>query len=356
MRTLPVLVTTLLSVAAAAGCRGGTPPEKIAFVSMRSDPPAVHLVGANGGEVTRLSSSRAWIAAAPIWSADGTRVAYTVETAPGAWAIEIYDLAAKESQIVTKGVKLDDWTPDGAWVIASTILDTDEILSGKKPMRRQRQQLHAIRADGSGTRVKLSDGLGWDSSPAVSPDGTRVAFISSRNERVELRIVGVGGSPSKRIVQGKGDDVLSAPAWAPDGSRLVFECKRGGAKAIQKLCHAPAEGGEAKDLTSSWAAAPSFSPDGSRIVYVAKDPEGGDQVWVMNADGSSPRMLTSDGRNTLPRWSLDGTRLAYVSDGPGNPEVLVMPVDGGKAVNVSKDPARDGFPSWQPRKVPPPAK
>lgn len=353
MRTFLVLLTTAWVAVTAGGCRGGTPPEKIAFVSMRSDPPTIHLVGSKGGDVTRLSSSRAWVAAAPIWSGDGKRVAYTVETGPDAWAIEIYDLAAKKAEIAAKGMKLEDWTGDGAWLIASTVVDTDALLAGKKPRRRSLQQLHAIAADGSGKRVRLSDGSGWDSSPAVSPDGTRIAFVSSRNDKVELRVVAVAGGGAKRVVQVKGDDVLGAPAWSPDGTQIVFECKRGGAKATQRLCATSAAGGETRDLTSSWAASPSFSPDGTHIAYVAKDPEGGEQVWVMGADGSAPRMLTSDGRNTLPRWSLDGTRIAYVSDAPGNPEVVVMTADGGKPVNVSSDTARDGFPSWQPRKAAP---
>lgn len=343
-----------LCLLALPACKKGN-KDRVAFVSMRSDPPGVHVSYANGKQPVRVSSSRVWVAAAPVWAPDGTRLAYTVETAPDTWAIEIYDVQTGASAQAAKNMKLEDWSPDGAWLIASTLVDTDTILEGKKPLRKSLQQLYAVAADGSGKKVKLSDGAGWDYSPSVSPDGKRVAFISNRKDRVELRVVDLAGG-AKRLLLVRGDDVLGSPAWSPDGATLAFECKRGGASAVQRLCRMSSDGGEAPDLTSTWAASPAWSPDGSKLAYVAKDAEGNEQVHVMSRDGSGAAALTSEGRNTHPTWSPDGTRLAFVSDVPGNPDVMVIASSGGSPSNMTSHVSRDAFPAWQPRAAAPAAK
>jgi Tol biopolymer transport system component len=346
-------VSVLASLVALTACKSEK-QDRVAFVSMRSDPPGVHVSYADGTQPVRVSSSRVWVAAAPIWAADGTRLAYTVEAGPDKWAIEIYDVRTGASAQVVKDMKLEDWSPDGAWLIATTLVDTDQLLGGKKPLKKSLQQLYAVAVDGS-SKVKLSDGAGWDYSPAVSPDGSRVAFMSNRSDKVELRLVNTTGGGGKRLVQVRGDDVLGAPAWSPDGSTLAFECKRGGAAAIQRLCRVSSEGGEAPDLTSIWAASPAWSPDGTKLAFVAKDALGNEQLHVMNRDGSGITAITSEGRNTHPTWSPDGTRLAFVSDVEGNPEVMHIRATGGSPSNVSSHVSRDAFPAWQPRVAAPPA-
>jgi len=335
-------------------CKRG-PQDRIAFVSMRSDPPGIHVAFADGSQPVRVSSSRAWVAAPPVWSPSGDRLAYTVETAPDKWAIEIYDVKTGASTQVTKGMKLEDWSPDGAWLLATSLVDTDSLLEGKKALKRSLQQVYAIPTDPAGNRLKLSDGVGWDYSPAISPDGARVAYMSNRNDKVELRVVNIAGGGHKRLVLVRGDDVLGSPTWSPDGGTLAFECKRGGASAIQRLCHVSSAGGEAPDLTSSWAASPDWSPDGKRIAFVAiGGDEGKEQIFVMNANGSGAKAITEEGNNSHPAWSADGSRIAFVSDVPGNPDVMIVAADGGSPANVTAHVSRDAFPAWQPRVAAPP--
>lgn len=341
----------LFAASAVLGSCKRAKQERIAFVSMRSDPPGIHVSFSDGSQPVRVSSSRAWVAAAPVWSPGGDRLAYTVESAPDQWAIEIYDVKTGASTQVTKGMKLEDWTPDGAWLIATSLVDTDRILDGKK---RSQQQIWAIPTNPEGKRLKLSDGVGWDYSPAVSPDGTRVAYVSNRNDKVELRLVNTAGGGQKRLVLVRGDDVLGSPTWSPDGATIAFECKRGGAAAVQRLCHVPSAGGEAPDLTASWAASPDFSPDGARIAYVAKGAEDKEQIFVMNANGSGAAAITEEGNSTHPAWSPDGMRIAFVSDLPGNPEVMIVAAAGGSPSNVTSNTARDAFPAWQPQPQAPP--
>lgn len=294
---------------------------------------------------------RVWVAAPPIWSPDGTRVAYTIELGPDKWAVAVYDLSSKLEAIVAEQAKLEAWSPEGSTVVVTNVVDVDDVLQGKKPLKRTFQQLTAVGLAEGAKKVKLSDRKGWDFSPSVSPDGKRVAFISNRNDGIELRAVDLDGGNPKRLL--RGSDPISAPRWSPDGARIAFECKRPG--DVQRICRVDADGANLVELTaSSWSASPVWAPDGARIAFVTKGDTGEAEIWTMDAEGANAVAVAKGGRCAAPAWSADGTRLAYMSEeGTGsdrNGEIYLTSSTGsGKPTNLSADPARDGFPAWQPR-------
>ena len=99
---------------------------------------------------------------------------------------------------------------------------------------------------------------------------------------------------------------------SPDGRTIVFEL-------LGDLYTIPVSGGAATRITSGLAydAQPRFSPGGDRIVFVS-DRNGGENVWLANADGSAPEMLTSGMTNRFqsPEWTPDGH--IVVSKGTGS--------------------------------------
>ncbi len=90
---------------------------------------------------------------------------------------------------------------------------------------------------------------------------------------------------------------------SPDGSTIAFDL-------LGDIYVLPIAGGEATAINSglAWSMQPRFSPDGSEIAYTS-DAAGGDNIWIMQADGSNPRQLSKEGFRLLnnPWWSPDGT-------------------------------------------------
>jgi Tol biopolymer transport system component/imidazolonepropionase-like amidohydrolase len=127
-----------------------------------------------------------------------------------------------------------------------------------------------------------------------------------------------------------------------DGSTLVFDM-------LGDIYSVPIAGGEAKALTSGieWNYQPRFSPDGSKIAFVS-DRAGGDNLWIMNADGSDAHAVTDEAEHLVhnPTWSPDGKYLAgrkgyYSTRSIAAGEIWLFHHGGGNGVNLVKRPHDD---------------
>lgn len=101
-------------------------------------------------------------------------------------------------------------------------------------------------------------------------------------------------------------------------------------------------GGPWKDGSPSW------SPDGRRIAFYSER-DGNAEIYVMNADGSDVRRLTTSAADEgYPGWSPDGTNISFDSDRDGNFEIYAMDADGSRVRRLTNHPARDVSASWSP--------
>lgn len=126
---------------------------------------------------------------------------------------------------------------------------------------------------------------------------------------------------------------------SPNGKTIVFDL-------LGDLYQLPINGGEAKSLTKSiaWEMQPQFSPDGKMIAFTS-DAGGGDNIWIMQADGSNPRQVTKEKFRLLnsPTWSPDGQYIAahkhFTSRRSlGAGEIWLYHVAGGLGLQLNKKP------------------
>ena len=161
-------------------------------------------------------------------------------------------------------------------------------------------------------------------SPAWSPDGGRIAFLSNRAEGWDLYVVRSAGGEPRRLTSGATAD---DPAWHPDGRGIAVE-RRGGIELVD------ADGGGREQIVER-GSQPAWAGDG-RLAFVRD----GD-VRLRSPDGEESLLLVDASR---PAWSPDGERIA-VARLRG---LALLDLDGGELRELNGQ-SGDDAPAWHPR-------
>jgi hypothetical protein len=228
-----------------------------------------------------------WI---PHWSPDGVWIAYTVEPQGGPW------MASAPGGIAGSG------GPLGAG-----------FLSGQPTQVRQYADIWRIRADGSGTPERLTTADGDDRAATYSPDGTKLAFDSTRDGPTHVWVMDADGSRPVRMSNG-GDDW--GATWSPDGKWIAYNSWSPGLPGRQIFVMA-SDGSRQTQITNTPGphSEPSWSPDGSRIAFTYEF-DGTQSIWSVRRDGTDPQNLSNDPRGGGElisgggAWGRDG-RIVY---------------------------------------------
>jgi TolB protein len=199
--------------------------------------------------------------------------------------------------------------------------------------------------------VNLTNFTSYDSWPAWSPDGTRLAFESNRHDPffTEIYILDVDSNFLTRMTNDSGF-ADAQPAWSPLGNRIAFVSDRDSAGYDIYLMNTT--GSSVKRLTTDSANAtqPAWSPDGTRIAF-ATDRDGPDgEIYAMDTSGGGLVNLTNHAASDLtPVWSPDGLKIAFMSNRDTSAfAVFVMDANGANVVRISPAFPPCGLPSWTP--------
>ncbi len=282
-----------------------------------------HIVVMNAdgsGRMTLTSGSQA--DTSPVWSPDGTRLAFWRNTGSGRWSIVIATSSGAVTAVVDTTAQCPPLLPpdDPGWSSVGYALGAPSFLQWAPDSDRLAfsQDTEAVpgvwtvRADGSGL-AKVGDRDLAAADPYWSPDGSRIAFH--------------GG-----------------PGWGPENGIYVMRSDGG---AVGQVSHAAATG-----YSFSY---PQWQPGGELIAFFA-DTGTGMHIYVVRADGTGERDVSAaldlpGDSDWIPRWSPDGRRLAFQhfsGGGTNSGELAIVDPDGSNSVIPPGQPENVGGPMWAP--------
>jgi TolB protein len=203
--------------------------------------------------------------------------------------------------------------------------------------------LEVADADGQGASIAL---ISKDPiiSPAWSPDGSKIAYVSFENQKPVVYIQNLVTRQRIAVANYKGSN--SAPAWSPDGTKLAIALSRSGLTQVY-LINVDGTGLQRLTNSDSIDTEPQFSPDGQNI-YFTSDRSGGPQIYKMSVNGGEPQRITFEGDyNISPRISPDGKTLAFISRREGKFQLYVIDLASRQVQRLS-DTDKDESPSFAP--------
>jgi Tol biopolymer transport system component len=323
----------------------------------------------------------------PAWSPDGATIAFLRGDGADAQCMTVPAAGGAERRVARCGAPAQSevlppalaWMPDGKALIAA-------VASGEEPKKPEKAisvtagkmddpdsprfdertgdglksepgpayALTVIPLDGSAAKrlTEPPPGGRGDFSPAVSPDGSTLAFVRDpRQGAPDIFVLDLpgGGKPRQLTFEGNG---IRGLAWAANGRDLVFSGDRG--PGGWRLWRVPASGGSPRDLIVSGRRAqyPAVARAGGRLAYTETPSVAA--IWRSPLGGDDPAagaaLVRSTGRESSPSYSPDGKRIASISDQSGADEIWVSDAEGGNRRQVTHfaNRARPNRPRWSP--------
>ena len=346
----------------------------------------VKLIGA-GAPLRLTNNARA--DSVPVWSPDGRYIAFARHSDQGREVLSVPALGGPERQLGHLDLGFFTgrnvaWSPDGKL-----------LAMGAKASPKGSYRIYLVSVANLEEREFTSPPAGYltDTDPAFSPDGQTLAFVRWAQDGVaDIYSQPLAGGQARRLTSdGRG---ICGLAWTADGRSIVYSSDRGGLFSLWRVA---ISGGEPEPLAgigqdaflpavsprgkllaytqllgndNIWRAkgprptaqaglpvelisAPrqqldgQYSPDGKRIAF-ASNRSGSWEIWVCNADGSSPLQLTSFGgpESGTPHWSPDGRWIAFDSRPGGHAGIFVVSAEGGEPRRVTEGNWDDVVPNW----------
>jgi Tol biopolymer transport system component len=289
----------------------------------------VFVVPMSGGEPRRISNWNATIYGLS-WTPDGEEIVYDVDAAPASrlWRVHAGSL-----------------TPGRGSAIADIpAAAMNPSISRPKPGQPGRLAFQTITRDVDLELIDLdarlvndtlesqpfSNSTRIESSARISPDGSRIAFVSLRSGTPEVWIAGRDGNGLRQLTT-LGDVGVLIGEWSPDGTRLSFEAAVAGNTDVYLV---GADGGHLVRLTTepSIDGVPTWSRDGQWIYFVSTRAGATPDIWRVALTGGEPIRVTHNG-GFQPEESSDGRYLFYLDRPPGGAAVVArlmrVPLAGG---------------------------
>ena len=223
-------------------------------------------------------------------------------------------------------------SPDGSMIAFSSSRDDQNGL-----------YLFLMKGDGSAQHVLITK-PGYALSPKWSPDGKRLIFYTNWDEHFQIYTVDVATGKYERFITSSDIDYL--PSWSPDGKRIAYTSRRGTSEQIH-IINSDKTGDVTISVGTEWAWRPNWSPDGTQIVYFKWTSNNGD-LFLYDTRTKATVQLTST--STIPEqnpsWSTDGSKIYFDAKLlPDQIDLFRMNPDGTGIEQLTHNVKNNGYPS-----------
>ncbi len=254
------------------------------------------------------------------------------------WVMD-YDGANQRPLTLLRSISLTPrWSPDASRIAFTCFAPVNGLVSA---------QICMYSLD-SGRVLSFARFRGTNSAPAWSPDGAQIMFSSSMQGNPELYVTDTNGGRPKRLTFANG--ASTSPAWNPKtGQTVAFVSDRGG---IPKLYLMNADGTNVVELDlpdKGYLIDPAWSPNGQLLAFSWRRPDGNYDIYVMDPASLQIVEITRDaGRNERPSWAPDGRHIVFESTRAGARQIWVMLADGTQPRQLTTSGSNES-PNWSPR-------
>lgn len=274
-----------------AGASRGIARTRIAYASKQGDSKEIYVMDYDGANPRKVTANGG-INKFPEWAPDNSFITF-VTNLPGAnhWQLWIQSLEKGHRTI-----------PVPASYVSSPAVSSDgtRIAFSSRQRGKMDPDIFVSTLDGGGM-TNLTRHPGIDTAPAWSPTGGQIAFISDRSGTPQVWAMDSDGSNLRRLVQEGGH--CDSPAWSPDG-RLILYSWQAPSQWKHDVYVLEVATGQIFQLTHGMGSSesPHWSPDGRHIAF-QNTRTGSKQIFIMNADGKNRKQITTYGVNEGPSWT-----------------------------------------------------
>ncbi len=257
-----------------------------------------------------------------------TKILFKIETGGGNSEVYIADYDGAGARAVTQDRSLVA-TP--SWAGKGTIYYTSYKLGYPFIFKHELS---------SGSRNAVARFAGLNSGAAVSPNGSRLAMILSKNGSPDLYVGNPDGSGLKQLTKTREDE--SSPCWSPDGKSICYISRESG---FARMYAISAAGGSPRRVYTTGAnnpTEPDWSPDGKWIAFTSQT-GGGFTLWIVRPEGGEPVRLV-DGED--PSWAPNSRALLFCKGPDHEKNLCLLDVPTKHVKSIHRILESNSYPSW----------